>query len=385
MDGGQAIGIVASLSAGIVGLLATTAGHLKKSLSKELDLGDPQINGLWWALCITMLPMLPAWGLAIDDYHVKSVMILGSFLSSIGLFGLTWRRSYAYALVFVCFGGLGVGALGVSSLTLLSDPSWAKPAASLSIGLFFLTLGMLAGPRIVQPLMNKLGFKRTLCLLALVCLTPAALIALLTIPMANKPNEEMQIFSSATYWMIAILVFAYPAFETTVGKWTTPYFQQQGFSERKAFAWLTIFWAAFLVSRLGMTAIFERYPEGRVDSPWFLFTITLALAILFGNLAGSAHATRASLGLILLGGFLGPLLPVLIALLFRHAVGVSGMAIGTVAAGGFLGVLVWPPVINSYSRARSPQHAWRVLAILTLIMVCLVLVIVLTNSHVYQK
>src|SRR5437899_9838867 len=105
MDGGQAIGIVASLSAGIVGLLTTTAVHLKKPLSKQLDLGDPQITGLWWALGASMLPMFPVWGLAIDGYHVKSVMILGSFLSSFGLFGLTWRRSYSYALVFISFAG----------------------------------------------------------------------------------------------------------------------------------------------------------------------------------------------------------------------------------------------------------------------------------------
>ena len=135
MDGGQAIGIVASVGVGIVGLLATSAAHLKGSLSKQLDLGNPQITGLWSALYLALLPMLLLWGVAVDTYHVKNVMILGSLLSTLGIFGITLRRSYPYALAFIALSGIGVGALGIASLVLAARTPGAKPAAALSLGL----------------------------------------------------------------------------------------------------------------------------------------------------------------------------------------------------------------------------------------------------------
>jgi fucose permease len=384
MDGGQAIVIVASVGAGIAGLLTTTAARLKNTLSKQLDLGDPQIAGLWWALYATMLPMLVIWGLAIDAYQVKGVMILGSILATIGLFGLTWQGSYAYALAFISLAGIGVGALGVSSLALLADPSLPKPAASLSTGLLFLTLGMIAGPWFVQPLINRLDFKRTICILALICLLPAAFVALTHIPLADKPADEAEIFTSTTFWNIVLIVFLYPPLEITAACWTMPYLQHLRISDRKAMSLLAGFWAALLVSRLAMTAIFERYPPGRVDAPWMVFILVLASAMVLGNLGGSAHAARASLGLLLLGLFLGPLLPMLLALEIRHTVGVPGLAFGILAAAAFLGTIAFYPLIDVYARKRSPQHGWRVLAILTLIMTCLTLILALTNSQIHH-
>jgi MFS family permease len=384
MDGEQAIVMVASVGAGIVGLMSTTAASLKKSLSKQLDLGDPQIAGLWWALYATMLPMLVIWGLAIDAYHVKGVMILGSILATIGLFGLTWQRSYAYALVFISFAGIGIGAVGVSSLTLLADPSQQKPAASLSFGLMFLTLGMLAGPWFVQPLINRLDFKRTICILALICLIPAAIVSLTHIPLAVKPAEDAEIFTSTTFWNIVLIVFLYPPLELTAACWTMPYLLHLRISDRKAMGLLAGFWAALLVSRLTMMVVFERYPSGSVDAPWLVFVLVLASAMVLGNLGGSAHAARASLGLLLLGLFLGPLLPMLLAMEVRHTVGVPGLAFGLLAAAAFLGTIAFYPLIDVYARKRSPQHGWRVLAIMTLIMTCLTLILALTNNQVHR-
>jgi fucose permease len=382
MDGGQAIGIVASAGVGIVGLLATTAAHLKGSLSKQLNLGNPQITGLWSALYLTSLPMLLVWGLAVDTYHVKNVMILGSLLSTLGIFGITLRRSYPYALAFIALSGIGVGALGIASLVLIARTPDAKPAAALSVGLLFLTLGMLAGPWIVRPMMRRLEFKRTLCILSLVCLVPGALIAPLDIPGVNAPAEEIELFESVPFWMMVFLVFLYPALEAAAGTWTVPYLKHLGLADRKAFTWLAAFWMAFLAGRLIMTSLFQSYPEGRIDKPWVIFSFGVALAIVAGNLGGSAHRTRASLGLLLLGAVLGPLLPTLLATAFRHAGGSPGTAVGALAAAAFLGFLVLAPVTDAYTRRHAPQYAWRLLAGLALVMTLLALVMALTSSAV---
>jgi len=385
MDGGQAIGIVASAGVGIVGLLTTTAAHLKGSLSKQLNLGNPQITGLWSALYLTSLPMLLVWGLAVDTYHVKNVMILGSLLSTLGIFGITLRRSYPYALAFIALSGIGVGALGIASLVLIARTPGAKPAAALSVGLLFLTLGMLAGPWIVRPMMRRLEFKRTLCILALLCLVPGALIAPLDIPGVNAPAEEIELFESVPFWMMVFLVFLYPALEAAAGTWTAPYLKHLGLADGKAFAWLAGFWMAFLAARLIMTSLFQTYPEGRIDKPWVIFSFGVALAIVAGNLGGSAHRTRASLGLLLLGAVLGPLLPTLLATAFRHADGSPGTAVGALAAAAFLGFLVLAPLTDAYTRRHAPQYAWRFLAGLALVMTLLALVMALTSSAVQDR
>ncbi|MFL5245271.1 MAG: MFS transporter [Gemmataceae bacterium] len=385
MDGGQAIGIVASVGVGIVGLLATTAAHLKGSLSKQLGLGNPQITGLWSALYLALLPMLLLWGVAVDTYHVKNVMILGSLLSTLGIFGITLRRSYPYALAFIALSGIGVGALGIASLVLAARTPDAKPAAALSLSLLFLTLGMLAGPWIVRPMMRRLEFKRTLCILALLCLVPGALIAPFDIPGANAPVEEVELFESVPFWMMVFLVFLYPALEATCATWTVPYLKHLGLPDRKAFTWLAGFWIAFLAARLVLISLFQRCPEGRIDRPWVIFSMGLALAIVAGNLGGSAHRTRASFGLLLLGAALGPLLPTLLATAFRHAGPTPGTAVGTLAAAAFLGFVVLAPASDAYTRRNLPQYAWRMLALLAVIMTFLALVMALTSSAVQVR
>jgi hypothetical protein len=113
-----------------------------------------------------------------------------------------------------------------------------------------------------------------------------------------------------------------------------------------------------------------------------IFSFGVALAIVAGNLGGSAHRTRASLGLLLLGAVLGPLLPTLLATAFRHAGGSPGTAVGALAAAAFLGFLVLAPVTDAYTRRHAPQYAWRLLAGLALVMTLLALVMALTSSAV---
>ena len=99
------------------------------------------------------------------------------------------------------------------------------------------------------------------------------------------------------------------------------------------------------------------------------YATALGVAIVLGNLAGTASAAAAWRGTLLLGFLLGPIFPTLVGILFERlaferpdqpAIRGFGTAYGTLFAVGSLGSLVLAPLIGARATRRSVQTALRI-------------------------
>jgi hypothetical protein len=117
----------------------------------------------------------------------------------------------------------------------------------------------------------------------------------------------------------------------------------------------------------------ELFAEG-----WDRFLIVvppLIVAVLLGNMVGASHHGRPRFGLMAMGFVLGPVLPTLLAVVFRHvAPSQEGTAFGLLFAAGALGSMFLGQFMSI--RTTAPLHyALRLPIFLALLVTALALVL----------
>jgi fucose permease len=165
--------------------------------------------------------------------------------------------------------------------------------------------------------------------------------------------------------------------EASISIWATTFLTELGQSERGATWTLSGFWCAFLGSRL-LTALAAHTPYLAGWEPWLLVIPALLVAVLLGNLSGTASRAAAHWGLYLVGFLLGPIFPTLVGILFQRLEADHleryGTAYGLVFAVGSLGSLVLAPVIAAVARRRNVQYALRLPMLLAIVVTLAALV-----------
>src|SRR5262249_19809079 len=183
MTGFHAVTAVIITGAFVFGMVLALVGSLKLALAKRLDIGEGRVGGLLSALHLAFIPMMPLAGMLIDRTDVRIVIIVGCLLTAAGLYTLTLRSTYKAALISLLVVGLGVLFVATASVVLMpaffpGDPN--KIAAAVNLGMVFFALGSLVTPTLVDLLLRTYDldrFQRTLSCLAVVCLTPAIVVA----------------------------------------------------------------------------------------------------------------------------------------------------------------------------------------------------------------
>jgi len=156
--------------------------------------------------------------------------------------------------------------------------------------------------------LRVLGFQRGVTVMAVLCLVPALFAAMTGVDDLNLTTKSAvfdQLFSEKTLWLAAAVFFLYAPLEAAINIWATTYLTDFGHSERGA-AWaLSGFWAAFLASRLLAALALHHWPMMH-GWDWLLIVLpALLVAVILGNLAGTASRGAAWRGLLLLGFLLG--------------------------------------------------------------------------------
>ncbi|MGL4555315.1 MAG: hypothetical protein ACRC33_29460, partial [Gemmataceae bacterium] len=138
----------------------------------------------------------------------------------------------------------------------------------------------------------------------------------------------------------------------------------------QASGWVAWFWLAFLVSRVLVGVLLHLADLRESWQTFFLIIPALLAAVVLGNLSGSTTTRQALSGVILLGFVLGPVLPVLLAIVadMHQARGGPALALALLHVGGAAGGVVLSPLVNSGAEERSAQSALRVPLFLALLM-----------------
>lgn len=366
------------------GMVLALLGSIKLPLAKRLNVDEAKVGGQLSALNLALIPMMLFSGLLVDHFGVRWVLVGGSLLTSAAVAALAVSRTYTACLYALLLLGAGGACVSVGSIKLMPLAFFDQyPAASLNLGNVFFGLGALTMPPLTDLLNRRLGLRRTLSVVAVVCLVPAAL-ALLTAGTAfPEPvnGDAASVFRNPTLWLAGLVFLLYGPIEGAIATWTTTFLTELGYRERSA-AWLLAgFWLAFLGGRLLTSFLQQREYLPENTELWFILGLALAAAVVLGNLAGARGEGNAIWGLLALGALLGPIFPTLVGFLFNQefARNDRGTAYGGMFAIGATGSLILAPLIGSYARRRTMRAALRIPAVEALLLAAATLALALLS------
>ncbi len=370
MTGLNELAPVAIASAFGFGMILAICGSLKECLSQKMEIPQERVAGWLSYGPLILIPLVFLSGLLTDRWGPRGMLVAGSLLAGIGLFGLTFSREVWTTWLGLIAVVAGASALSTGAVVVFPDAYLGYNAASANLGLVFWSLGGLVTGSLVPLILRRLEVRRALSLLAIICLIPAFVATLTSAGAFHfKAAEEnpAEIWSSSVFWLVALAFLLYCPLEGSLSTWAVKYLAQLGYSERHAGLLVGSFWLTFVASRLG-AAYFEYY---HVDGsePWVIITLACLSAIAIAGLAGTYHRTHAVLWLLLIGLVLGPVFPNLIGILYRHfGEGEMGSAYGAMILIGGAGSLIFPPLMSAYATRTSLRVAFRLPTVISILL-----------------
>jgi MFS family permease len=364
--------VATSISSALaLGLVPVLFGSVKTTLRDRLHLTERRLDQLDKLLLLAWVPLMPLAGWLIDQWGLSEILFAGSMILSLAISWLALCQTF----VGLLWGVLGLAVAGAcittAGVTLMPDaltlsPRWSA-AASLGLGYVFVSLAMLLTPLLVRWLQRQLGFQKAVLSVGLLCLVPAALVALVKgeIPGPGPvPLQEAAVFD-LRFWLIALVAFLYFLLERSLAIWPGPYLAELGYTGRNLVRLLVGFWCAFLLFRFGLGWMIRQGNEA-----WLVLVLLVVSSMVMGNLAGAYAPGSGYLGVWLVGACYGPLLPALLGILLdlEGPRGIRGQAVGIVFALSALSSLMVQPALAAFAKNHTPRAAMRIPMVLGLLM-----------------
>lgn len=362
-----------SLTTGlIIGLLAA----LKLAMTQQPERLPCSVATLLNILNSAFFALMLIAALVVDYFGTQLSLISGSILLSASLTGLILVPLSLRSLPLLLGAGLGTSIfyLSLIQLTPVGLLGTSAIAASLLFGTVLMGMGALLAYPLLDLLSTALGYRLSLSLLAcfvllwgvLAFFTPTELLLFQT------GFDPIRVITSGKLWLAALVFAFYAPLEAFVSVWVTTYLTKRdaatsdnpsvdpsgatGDPRDQAAGWVAWFWLALLGSRVLLGSFLHLSTLQDAWQPFFLIIPALMTAVVFGNLSGSSTTRQALYGVILLGFFLGPVLPTLLAIVARLAIG-SALAVALLHIGGAVGGVILSPLVNSGVKERSAASA----------------------------
>jgi MFS family permease len=359
-----ATSISASLAMGLVSVFFQT---VQDHLRERLGVSEDRLARLRKLLIFSLVPLMPMAGSLVDHWGLHPTLFTGSLVLGLAVSWLAVCRnlpSLLWGVLGLGFAGACVTVAGVSLMpaALRLAPRWSVGAA-LCLGYVFVGLASLLTPRFVQWTAGRLGFRRVVLFLGLLCLLPGTLAALAN---AEIPQPAPVLESSpfdVRFWLIALSAFLYFPVERSLQIWPRPYLAEIGYTDRSVVRLLVGFWVAFLVFRFGLAWMIREGNEAVL-----IFVLLVVSSMIMGNLAGAYAPSSGYFGFWLIGACYGPLMPALLAILLdvESPRGIPGQALGFFFALGALNALLVQPVVVAFAKRHPPRVVMRIPMLLAL-------------------
>src|SRR5262245_48030089 len=356
------------------GVMIQMLSSIKPQLARRLGVHEDRIDNLWAMMSLLLPPLMALGGLLVDVWDLRWVLLLGSVSVGFSLFGLA--ATSAVGVARLCFLGAALGGAWVSVATVVLMPQaffgQAEVGASQNMGHVFFALGALVAPALVDVLLRTCGFGRTLTVLGIMMLVPAALVGLVPARALDAPSkfsDALMLLADPMIWIAASVFFLYAPIEGCLHTWGMTYLRNMGHTEKSAPRLIAGFWSMFLAGRLVMAWLQHmRLWDPSQGDPWAIVLLAVLATVMLGNLAGTVSRGAATTGLLMLGFWLGPIFPTLIGVLFVRHGDLPGTAFGIVFAAGSLGSLLLAPLIGARMNRTSAQTALRIPLVLGLLL-----------------
>jgi hypothetical protein len=373
--------VTGALTCGV--LLGLLTG-IQLPLGKRLGMSEARARLLPYIVTLSLVPSMLLSGFISDRWGVQWVLIGGSLLGAVAVAGLALSQTYPTTLGITALLGTAASGIAIGSAVLMPFAfSLAHPLAALNLGTLFFVVGSLGAPWLSETLLERIGFRRSMGLLALLALAPALAVSLTTpdlFPAAQA--SDLDPLTEPVLWTAGLACLLYGPIEALVAGWIAPFLTGLGYRERRA-AWLLAgFWVMFLAGRVLAALFLERRTMRLGVETGLLVALVLGAAILMGNLSGTTSRETAGWGLLVMGLCLGPVFPSLLGLVAERYSFQCGTVFGALFALCALGSVLAVAPSAAFARRMTVQKALRIPTVLALglVMALIVFALFLTEK-----
>lgn len=315
----------------VVGMMTGLLAYLKLWLARNPAASPPRAGLMLWLLNLAVVVLMVVAGALGDTLGTQPVLIGGAVLLALSLFLLGAMGNSAQAPYAVAFAAFGTCALYVCSLLLMPRGLLGERevASSLTFGLVFVALGALVIAPLFDILHTFIGYRLTMTLLGAAALAPVFLAAITDPAHFQAPGRPdlLRLVADSTVWLAGMVFFLYAPLEGSISVWAAGYCASHREDPGTDASWMGWFWVAFAASRVLFGLLLHVFGSSAdaYQNVYLVVPAVLAAACL-GNMLGSARHHQAFTGLLLLGVCLGPILPTLLAIVFKMKGSESGPA-----------------------------------------------------------
>lgn len=314
---------------------------------------------------LILVAAFPVVGRLVDAEGGQWYLFMGLLAAILGLAWLglaqTWRGALA-AIVLLALGNAGLTITTTVLMRKTFEDAGLPAVAGLNLGFVAAGLGTLLTPRLVRLFLDSLGYRKGWLVLGLLGLIPAGLVALTSpgyFPQAHQPRPLAEFFADPRWWLLGALSFLYFPLEHLLEAWRLKFLQQH--PSIAGLAGLG-YWFGFLGMRAAIGwIIWDQYEA------WGLVCLALAYVVIEGNLASAQAPHSGRIGLTLIGGSFGPLLPTLLAAVSHLDTRNEAQLMGLVYGVGSLSGLLLEPLLNRFAERRETTSTMWLSLYLTLV------------------
>jgi fucose permease len=334
---------------------------LRPRLARRFSTSESAILGLQALAQFAFAPSMLLCGMLADYVGETTVLFLGSVGVSVSLILLA--AADARRLVFAAALALGLSTAAVGIGATLSMPRAFidnNLPSSLSLGYVFVGFGSLLTISLADLLLERFGTRRVLSLGAVAAIVPAFL-AFAADRSTGDPHASQAapylatLIDNPSVWLSALLFALFALLEGLLVVWMpTLFVRDLHFDNQGYYRVLVGFWTAYVGARLLLAFARQRWIHDDDLDVWILVSLALAAVIFVGNFVGTSHRRPAALTAVSLGFLLGPIFPMILALLLeRTSPREHGTALGIVHALGSVGSWLLGSLLHALSSHRS--------------------------------
>ncbi len=321
------------LMAGFIGMLFfgvafTVMGAILPSLSESLNLNTAQSSTLVGLLPLGILLGSLIFGVIIDRYGYKSLMVIATLLCLIGLEMLAFVSDVSMIRLSIFILGTSGGMLNGATNALVSDTSsdHSRPA-NLSLLGFFYCLGAFTIPFLLASLSKSISYTPIVSGTGVIMFIAAIFFLIIKFPEAKYKQgiPVKKVISMAKEPLLLIMsfvLFFQSGLEGVSQNWTPTYLtQHHGMSLDQAQYALSFIVVGMGISRLLLIYLLKKFSSKNILVISMLFALMGVITILL-----SKNSTIALLGATLLGMGLASTFPVILGRVGERYKEMSGTA-----------------------------------------------------------
>lgn len=311
----------------LFGIVLAALGPILPAVIIRFGLAKASAGALFTLLTFGILVGSLVFGPVVDRYGYKVPLVVSSILIGLGLGaiagapGLGLLRSGAFAV------GLGGGVVNGATNALVADIHEERRSAGLSLLGVFFGLGAFGVPLLLGLLQDAYSYTAILGAIAALVVLPLVLFGAIRFPAPKQPQgfplrAALALLRERALWLFGFMLFLESGMEITIGGWSAAYVSEElRLSAGNAAFFLSLYWLAMAVARLGLSVLLQRRSPAAV----LIASMAIAFAGSLGLLAARTPVA-AAVGILLVGVGFAAVFPVVLGYVGDRYPRLSGTA-----------------------------------------------------------